>query len=944
MKRLYYLAALGALVLLSLTVLAAQPARAAEEQETVPGVARVSLIHGDVSTMRGDSGDWVATSINAPLVRGDKITTGEKSQTEIQLDHSNILRLAPRTEVRIADLTRTVIQLQVAQGLVSYTVFKTNEAEIEIDTPNMAVRPVKEGSYRIEVKSATETQLIVRKGDADVTTPKGTARVEEGRVIMVRGAEEPEYQIAKAPNRDEWDKWNKSRDDEVQDAKSWKYANRYYTGAQDLDRHGRWIYVSDYNDWVWSPYVGAGWAPYRYGYWGWAPYWGWTWVSYDPWGWAPYHYGRWFWWHNSWCWWPGYSYYGYYPTWAPAYVSFIGFGFGGRNWHFGFGYGYNSIGWLALGPYDRYHPWHGRHNSYNVVNIANITNITNINNGTSGDGFRRGPGRRGHTSNLEAALTNANVRAGISRVSTDDFVRGRIPRQQQTLSATSLREGQLVQGRIPAAPTRETLRPVGRQASSIATNGRGPANENFFSRRQPPTVARNFNEQADGVEQMMQRHPSADGQTAARGSTTGTTPGNAGGRQVEAAGRSPSQAGAVQSRGQGTAGTVNRPTPQNQTQSGGPAVNVQGGEQTGWRRFGQGGANGSTRGGAEIAQQNTAASPNPNPQRQGAAQQNANWRRFGTGQARAVPDRPTTVGAPRSGQVTSGQASGEAGSSATTRQAPTTGRASETARPAAQGTTGDGFRRFGQPEAGERGSETSQPMNTRVGGGSAAPQRGASSDTPASGWRLFGSHSDTSGSSDRPALGIRKSITTERAAPQSFEGSGQAGSGGRSFERSAPAETPRSFEGGGQSSGTTRTFERSAPSAAPRSFERGAPSSSTRSFEGSGRAAPSSAPRSFERESGSGGGRSAPSAAPRTFSGGGSGSRGWSAPSGGGGMRSAPSAPSRSYGGGGGGGGGSRGWSAPSGGGGGSRGGSAPSGGGRGASAPSRGSSQSGRR
>jgi len=41
-----------------------------EEPET--GVARVSLINGDVSTMRGDSGDWVATGDNAPLVRGDK--------------------------------------------------------------------------------------------------------------------------------------------------------------------------------------------------------------------------------------------------------------------------------------------------------------------------------------------------------------------------------------------------------------------------------------------------------------------------------------------------------------------------------------------------------------------------------------------------------------------------------------------------------------------------------------------------------------------------------------------------------------------------------------------------------------------------------------------------------------------------------------------------------
>ena len=157
MKRWYYILALGTLVLLSLTLLAVEPARA--EDEPAPGVARVSLTHGDVSTMRGDSGDWVASTVNAPLVHGDKVATGEKSQTEVQLDSANVVRLAPRSEVKVADLTRTRIQLQVAQGLVTYSVMKENEADIEIDTPNMAVRPLKEGRYRIEVRSPSETLM-----------------------------------------------------------------------------------------------------------------------------------------------------------------------------------------------------------------------------------------------------------------------------------------------------------------------------------------------------------------------------------------------------------------------------------------------------------------------------------------------------------------------------------------------------------------------------------------------------------------------------------------------------------------------------------------------------------------------------------------------------------------------------------------------------------------
>src|SRR6516225_497716 len=35
------------------------------------GAARISLTHGDVSTQRGDSGDWSAAALNQPLMTGD---------------------------------------------------------------------------------------------------------------------------------------------------------------------------------------------------------------------------------------------------------------------------------------------------------------------------------------------------------------------------------------------------------------------------------------------------------------------------------------------------------------------------------------------------------------------------------------------------------------------------------------------------------------------------------------------------------------------------------------------------------------------------------------------------------------------------------------------------------------------------------------------------------
>ena len=626
MKRLYYIVGLAILVLLSLTVLAVQPARA--EEEPTPGVARVSLIHGDVSTMRGDSGDWVASTINAPLVRGDKVSTGERSQTEIQLDYANILRLAPSTEVKIADLARTRIQVQVAQGLINFTVLKGSEADVEIDTPNMAVRPLREGSYRIQVDSASETLLIVRNGEADVSTPQGSTKVEKGHIINVRGTDNPEYQTAEAPKRDDWDKWNKERDEAIQDAQSWRYANRYYTGAQDLDRNGRWVYVPGY-DWCWTPYVNLGWVPYRYGTWVWEPYWGWTWVSYEPWGWAPYHYGRWFWYSDCWYWWPGHRYYGYYPMWAPAYVSFLGFGFGGHNWHFGFGFGFGSIGWLPLGPYDRYHRWWGHHNTYNVVNITNITNVTNVTNiGNGGRG--PGGGRRGYTSNLEQALNNPRVRGAITQVSTEDFARGRVPRNPQAVDANALRGGQLIRGTVPAVPTRESLRPVDRPVNTAALPRGGNQRDNFFTRRQPPAGPQPFAQRAAEIQQMVQK----ENPLGATGSRTAPA------ANANAAGGNPAaNAGNRALRTEAAAGLRSDATQAARPEAGQPG--------RGWQRFGSSAAaprEFAQRGGAGQRTNEMQAQPQQQSQRPG-------WERFGTEQPRATPGRATTTAAPQAGRA-----------------------------------------------------------------------------------------------------------------------------------------------------------------------------------------------------------------------------------------------------------------------------------------------------
>ncbi|HET7101264.1 MAG TPA: DUF6600 domain-containing protein [Terriglobia bacterium] len=475
--------------------------------QTSTGVARVSLIRGDVSMERGDSNEWMAVTVNTPLVPGDTIATGAGSRAEVQLDYSNVVRLGDNAEVKIADLNDSRIQLQVARGTVDFAVFQNNQTNSEVDTPNVAVEPLQPGTYRIDVNSDSLSLVTVRDGQAQISTPQGSTNINAGQQITVEGSQNPQYQIVDARPLDAWDQWNRDRNNVIDQAQNYNHVNRYYTGAQDLNSSGRWTYVPGY-DWCWTPYVNAGWVPYSNGRWVWEPFYGWTWVSYDSWGWAPYHYGRWFYYGSSWCWWPGAVTPYYRPLWAPAYVSFIGFGYGYQRFSFGFGYGFSSIGWCPLGPRDTFHRWwgHGRGDTFNVVNINNITNINNYYGGGRGG---RGYGRGGYGgSNLAVVSTNFHVRRAIVTMPSDKFGREAVPRNRRLVNSTMLRNADVVHGTLPVVPTRASLRVTNRVAHVPAAARNRANNTRFFTRRAVATPGsnRSFNNQAASIRRMVETH------------------------------------------------------------------------------------------------------------------------------------------------------------------------------------------------------------------------------------------------------------------------------------------------------------------------------------------------------------------------------------------------------------------------------------------------------
>lgn len=441
----------------------------AQNEPTRPGVARVSLLVGDLAIQRGDSQDHVEATVNAPLLAQDSLSTGGAgSQAEIQLTGSSILDLDQNTQIRFVDLDPGQREIQAAQGTIELSMLRGSGDSPQIDTPSLSMRPNSGGRYRVTVTADGQTEITVRSGSAQIITPQGSRMLAPGVTLIAQGSSSnPSVQDAYALPPDDFDTFVSNRDVVLERPFSYSYVDTSIDGVADLYAYGRWVYQPPHGH-IWIPYSQPpGWAPYNNGRWVWEGDYGWTWIGYEPWGWAPYHYGR-------WAYTPGYGW-GWHPpapqapssaavfveppAWQPALVGFIGFGAGG----FSASFGYGTIGWVPLAPSEPYYPWYhnpgygGYGNSTYVVNNVNTTVIYQN---------ARAPG-------AVSALTTRRFQQGA-------FVRPTVVTQGMLQRATALR------GTVPVIPTQANLRfssaplahvqaPQARFAASNAFAGRRPA-------------------------------------------------------------------------------------------------------------------------------------------------------------------------------------------------------------------------------------------------------------------------------------------------------------------------------------------------------------------------------------------------------------------------------------------------------------------------------------
>jgi FecR protein len=308
------------------------------------GYGYFRVVEGTATVAPADAGadESNPAEVNQPILAGDRLSvSSSRSRVEIVLADQNILRVDGKSELvfeRLAaspdrDDRATVVRLLNGNVQLIVTQDSLGDELPRIETPNASIYAQDYGTYRVTSDQGW-TQLVVRRGSAQVVTDSGSSRVRADEEAVIDD-QDPDRRadIREAGAFDTLERWGRQLDDEYASADLGDYVDdnlRYQ--AAPLARYGAWVTINGGH--YWRPRVDASWRPYWHGRWVYTPA-GMTWVSSEPWGWVPYHYGSWDYVPDyGWVWQPGY-------VWSPAWVY----------WYWGPSY----VGWCPTGYYTRYY-------------------------------------------------------------------------------------------------------------------------------------------------------------------------------------------------------------------------------------------------------------------------------------------------------------------------------------------------------------------------------------------------------------------------------------------------------------------------------------------------------------------------------------------------------------------------------------------------------------
>jgi hypothetical protein len=275
-------------------------------------VARLSYVDGKVQISQGGQVFADQAPLNAPLVAGVTVTTGQDGQAEIEFQDGSVARISPNSALTLATIPGPNGQGElVLESGLGYFEFENGAVKVRFadSTATVAGSTV----FRVDVDNPPGN-LAVFSGNVHVARGDALALdLHGGESVALGAGDASQYNISETIEPDSWDAWNSDRDQALsaesteQTAATSSVPQGDTPAWNDLSANGNWYDVPGEGT-IWSPYeaADAGWDPYGCGSWVWTPGYGYVWASCESWGFLPYQGGMWNYYDGfGWGWSPG---------------------------------------------------------------------------------------------------------------------------------------------------------------------------------------------------------------------------------------------------------------------------------------------------------------------------------------------------------------------------------------------------------------------------------------------------------------------------------------------------------------------------------------------------------------------------------------------------------------------------------------------------------------
>ena len=240
------------------------PVRAAEtENFKWVRAVRLSFIQGKVNLQRSDPNRSLQALVHTPIQEGFTVTTEAGGFAGVEFENGSTVRVGENSELffgqlaRVRDTGTEVTRLLLRRGYATFNIRFEEKDTFEVESPQVQINLDQSAEFRVDLDSPF-VHVKVFRGQAMISAPSGTLRVESDQFISLNLEGDPLVQLRSGIVYDDWDKWNRRRNEIGLQMQRYPHAasGPYYGGEyNDLDK----LY-----DVVYDPhYYGAARAFYR---------------------------------------------------------------------------------------------------------------------------------------------------------------------------------------------------------------------------------------------------------------------------------------------------------------------------------------------------------------------------------------------------------------------------------------------------------------------------------------------------------------------------------------------------------------------------------------------------------------------------------------------------------------------------------------------------------